>query len=114
MAKKRPEPETTGSIRDWAVSTELQINGRKVTPGTELKIQGERGRFRFIKHVINSDGSEWIDVWGGPKKAESTRSFRLNKVQTVHYKNTTDQALVAEYKAKKVAKRVETEGEKLD
>lgn len=110
MLKKGSRPtELAGPIKDWTVSTEIQINGRKVTVGTEMKIKGERGRFRFMKHVINADGVEWIDVWGGPKKSEHTRSFRLDMVQRVHYKNTTDQALVQEYKAKKIAMKAELE-----
>jgi hypothetical protein len=107
--KKLREGEITGPIKDWTVSTEIQINGRNVTVGTEMKIKGERGRFRFMKHVTNADGVEWIDVWGGPKKSEHTRSFRLDRVQRVHYKNTTDQALAAEYKAKKIAIKAELE-----
>jgi hypothetical protein len=104
MARKkilRPE-ENPGPINDWEVSFEIQVNGRKVVPGTELKIAGERGRFRFIKHVVSST-TEWIDVWGGTKYAPSWRSFTLDKVKRVHYKNTTDQALAAEYKAKKLS-----------
>lgn len=108
MARKkilRPA-ENPGPIDDWEISTEMQINGRHVEPGTELKIQGERGRFRFIKHVLTST-AEWVDVWGGPKHAQQWRSFRTSKVAIVHYKNTTDQALAAEYKAKKAAMREE-------
>lgn len=108
MARRRkikPE-EITGSIKNWEIVDELQINGRNVTPGTELKITGERGRFRFIKHVINGE-KEWIDVWGGPKGAESIRSFRPDRVKRVHYKNTTDKAMAAEYKAKKAALKEE-------
>ena len=103
--KLKPE-EITGSVKDWEVSHEMQINGRNVEPGTELKISGERGRFRFIKHVTTPT-TEWIDVWGGTKYAPAWRSFRLDRVKRVHYKNTTDQALAAEYKAKKVAMREE-------
>ena len=95
-----------GSIDNWDVSTEMQINGRYVEPGTELKIKGERGRFRFMKHVVAVSG-EWIDVWGGPKGAESMRSFRTSKVARVHYKNKTDQALAQEYKNKKIAMKAE-------
>lgn len=107
--KKKAEREVNrvpGSIENWEVSTEMQINGRYVEPGTELKIQGERGRFRFIKHVLTST-AEWIDVWGGPKGAESIRSFRTDRVKRVHYKNTTDKAMAAEYKAKKAALKEE-------
>jgi hypothetical protein len=95
-----------GPIDQWEVATELQINGRNVEKGTELKIKGERGRFRFVKHVVAPSG-EWIDVWGGPKGSESLRSFRLERVSRVHYKNKTDQALAQEYKDKKIAMKAE-------
>lgn len=98
--RKKSTAEVTGSIKDWEITTEIQINGRNVEPGTELKIKGERGRFRFIKYVVAPEGS-WIDVWGGTKHAQQLRSFRLDRVARVHYKNTTDKALAQEYKEKK-------------
>lgn len=79
-------------------TTTIKINGREVTPGTELKIRGERGRFRFMKFVRNGE-AEWIDLWGGPSGREQTRSFRVDRVATVHYKNKTDKNLLAERKA---------------
>lgn len=78
-------------------TTLIKINGREVTPGTELKIQGERGRFRFMKFVRNGQ-AEWIDVWGGPSGREQTRSFRVTRVARVHYKNKTGKNLLAERK----------------
>lgn len=103
MGRRKKEPaETTGSIKDWEITTEIQINGRNVEPGTELKIKGERGRFRFIKYVVAPEGS-WIDVWGGTKYAQQLRSFRLDRVARVHYKNITDKALAQEYKEKMAA-----------
>lgn len=79
------------------VNTELQVHGRNVAPGTELSIKGERGRFRFVKHVTTAT-TEWIDVWGGPKGREQMRSFRPEQVKTVHYKNMTGKNLLAERK----------------
>tara|TARA_B110000503_G_scaffold82258_1_gene125568 strand:- start:5606 stop:5959 length:354 start_codon:yes stop_codon:yes gene_type:complete len=108
--KKKIEREVNnspGSIENWEISTEIQINGRYVEPGTELKIKGERGRYRFMKHVVSGSGA-WIDVWGGPKGSESIRSFRLERVSRVHYKNKTDQALAQEYKNKKIAMKAES------
>jgi hypothetical protein len=65
-----------------------------------------RGRFRFVKKVTTLT-TEWIDVWGGPKGAESMRSFRLGQIKTVHYKNQTVGNLAAEYKEKKAVKKAE-------
>jgi hypothetical protein len=81
MRKSAPAPLPA----DWVISTEIQINGRNVTVGTELKINGKRGRFRFIKHV-KTDKAEWIDVWGGSKGAEQWNSFHIDQVKRVHYK----------------------------
>lgn len=93
----------------WVYEKEIQINGRNVSPGTELKITGERGRFRFIQHVTNHNGVTWVDVWGGPKGSENCRSFRVERVKRVHYKNQTVENLAVEYKAKQKAIKEETE-----
>jgi hypothetical protein len=64
----------------WVVSEECRINNKLVTSGTELSIRGERGRFKFLKYVINSE-HEWIDVLG---PTDQFRSFRIDQVKTVH------------------------------
>lgn len=107
--RKIQEPLVARPNAEWVYQTEIQINGRRVTPGTELKITGERGRFRFIRLVTTGDGKEWIDVWGGPKGAEQWRSFRQEKVRRVHYKNQTVENLAVEYKEKMAAKKAELE-----
>ena len=89
MGRRRSQEPSGPRPNDaWVCETEIQINGRNVTMGTELKIRGVRGRFRFVKKVTTPT-AEWIDVWGGPKGAESMRSFRVGKIKTVHYKNQT-------------------------
>lgn len=111
MPKKRKseEPEAPRPNAGWTYTTELQINGRNVAAGTELKITGERGRFRFIRVVKTPDGKEWLDVWGGAKGSEQWRSFRPDRVRRVHYKNQTIGNLAAEYKQKQADKRAELE-----
>ena len=109
--RKSTEPEAPRPNKDWTYETEIQVNGRHVTPGTELKITGERGRYRFIRLVKTEKGVEWIDVWGGPKGAEQWRSFRTEKIRRVHYKNQTVQNLAAEYKQKQADKKSELEEE---
>lgn len=106
--KKLPTPAGPRPNDNWVYETELQIHGRNVTPGTELKIAGERGRFRFVKQVTNGE-KQWIDVWGGPKGAECMRSFKLDRVKRVHYKNQTVKNLAVEYKDKMAAKKAELE-----
>jgi hypothetical protein len=105
--KKYHEPAIPGPITHWNIVTELQINGRNVEPGTELKISKERGRFRFVKFVRTGAGVEWVDVWGGKKGAEQMRSFRIDRVKTVHYKNKTDGNLAKAYKERQVQKKIE-------
>lgn len=73
--------------KHWAVSAHARIHGRNVCHGTEVSIRGERGRFRFLRHVTNGrTGTEWIDVYGGVKGHETIRSFRPERVRTVHVK----------------------------
>lgn len=100
MARKAKKPTEPRPCDSWVITTEIQVNGRHVVRGTELKISGERGRFVFIQHVVNGDAS-WIDVWGGPAKAEKLRSFGVERIQTVHYKKRTQTALAAQYKEKR-------------
>lgn len=77
---------------------EIKINGREVKPRTELKIKGERGRFRFVK-LVRKSSTEWIDVWGGPSGREQMRSFYVDRVVRVHSKNKTGANLLAERRA---------------
>ena len=107
---KRNKVDTPKIDDAWVIKTEIQINGRHVSPGTELKISNQRGRFQFIKHVVTDKGVEWIDVWGGTKGGESWRSFRPDRVKTVHYKNKTTQNLASEYKQKMKDKKEQTNG----
>ena len=100
--RKKARPHEPRPNDHWVITTEIQVNGRHVTPGTELKISGQRGRFVFMKH-INTGTAEWVDVWGGPSKSEKLRSFSVNQIQTVHYKKRTVKALAQEYKDKKQA-----------
>lgn len=100
MPRKKPVITGPKPNDNWIIKTELQVNNRTVTPGTELKIAGATGRFTFIKHV-DTGSVTWVDVWGGKKGAENLRSFREDRIKTVHKKNQTDKNLAAEYKAKK-------------
>ena len=72
----------------WVISEEWMANGRHLVKGTEVSIRGERGRFQFVKHVYNPNtGSEWVDVVGGPNNVRQFRSFAVDRIRTVHYKN---------------------------
>lgn len=102
MARKKSSvPDAPKPCDKWVVLTEIQVNGRYVSKGTELKIAGERGRYRFIKQVTTEKGITWVDVYGGPKGYECLHSFSPDRIKTVHSKNKTDFHLAKEYKAKK-------------
>ncbi len=81
--RKKSLKETPNASAHWVVSVEMMINSRHVAAGTELSISGERGRFKFLKHVVNGD-IEWIDV---VDRFRAIRSFRVEDVKRVHYKN---------------------------
>lgn len=92
----------------WTIATEWSHNGRRVEPGTELSVTGEGGRFRFLRHVTNADGVEWIDVIGGTVsrkggEARKWRSFRPERVETVHRIAKTPLALAAKRRTSKRA-----------
>lgn len=72
---------------DYHVSESLTIHGRHVERGTELSIRGLRGRARFMRHVRRDNGAEWIDVI--QPDIAGWRSFRLDRVKTVHTRRKT-------------------------
>jgi hypothetical protein len=82
VRKINPLPE------HWAVSHEFNWNGRHIQAGTELSIKGVSGRFRFIKYV-NTGSAKWVDVVGGRKGVTTFRSFRPERIKTVHRVNKT-------------------------
>jgi hypothetical protein len=85
VTKPPPRPPETDTVAPVArvVTKDWSYNGRRVEPGTELKIEGERGRFLFRQHVRNGD-KEWIDVFGGQEGHQTLRSFRPSRIKTVH------------------------------
>lgn len=97
MAKKRKPADIPNPNPSWIESEEIQINGRNITKGTEVSIRGERGRFRFMKHV-KTDKAEWVDVVGGTTGVRMWRSFEVSRVKTVHRKNKTPENLIKERK----------------
>lgn len=80
----------------WAVAEVARVRGQVLTPGRELKIKGERGTFRFVRHVTNTrTGVEWLDVYGGPSGHECLRAFYAARVATVKRSRTMRQTGVA-------------------
>lgn len=85
---KRGRPKCDHTYReDWIISTEVKVNGRWLTPGTEFTVRGQRGRMRFVRHVSYITGSvEWVDCFD---KNKQFRSFRPDKIRTIHAKKKT-------------------------
>lgn len=81
---RRKRPVTPHWDNGWTITdTVTAPSGRHLTPGVEVRIAGERGRFRFLRYVESSNAS-WIDVIDKDRKQ---RSFRLDRVGTVHRLN---------------------------
>jgi hypothetical protein len=73
----------------WIVAGTYRHGNSTITAATEISISGERGRFRFVRHVIKGD-TEWIDVVGlGPH--QTMRSFRPDRITRVHRVKKGDQ-----------------------
>lgn len=85
MPRRKNRAEVIPYPEEWVVNEEMTVNKRNVTPGTEISFRGQRGRFRFIKHVVNGQ-HEWIDVIS---TSGQFHSFRPSEVKRVHWKNMT-------------------------
>lgn len=70
----------TTNPADWVTRTEMTHNGRTITPGTELTIEGVKGRCRFHSLTTTST-STWITVFD---KYGQWRSFDPDRIRTVH------------------------------
>lgn len=82
IARRAAKPKPSKFTREY----ELVANGRHITPGTELSFRVERGRFKFLALVTNTEtGSEWVDV--ACPKTRQVRSFHIGDIKRVHYKN---------------------------
>jgi hypothetical protein len=88
MQRRLPNRAGDPSAR-WIKRDQYVVNRRTLSPGTEVSIRGERGRFRFIQAVETPEGAVWLDFIGGPAKAEKWRSFRPDRIRRVHRINKT-------------------------
>lgn len=65
----------------------VTVHRRILQPGkTWLSIRGERGRFRYLGYSTSRAGDVSLSVYGGRPGHELTRSFRPERVRTVHLK----------------------------
>lgn len=73
-----------GRLRLFDKQESMKIHGRNVEKGTELSIDGVRGRMRFLAYVTNTEtGVSWLDCVDRDKHF---RSFYVDRVKRVHYK----------------------------
>lgn len=90
MARKKKPTHAADYVNPsahWVISEEWSTHGRNLVKGTEISIRGERGRFLFIRHVVNpSNGAEWVDVIGGKAGTKQFRAFAPARIKTVHWK----------------------------
>ena len=82
MPATRTAPPRVDPSRTYSDRT--VVHGRHVEPGTELTVDGIRGRVRFTAHVRHENGAEWIDVVTSRGFA---RSVRPDAVRTVHVRH---------------------------
>ena len=85
---KRPKVLPSAGRSGYQVSHEVKLEGKALlTQGAEISIKGQRGRFRFDRHVVTDAGASWITVWG-PIGADGQRaqwrSFGPSSVRSVH------------------------------
>lgn len=64
----------------WVREETCKVHGRTLTPGSEVSIFGERGRFRFQEAVTTEAGKHWL--WF--TSASGFRAFYPERVRTVH------------------------------
>ena len=70
---------------DWVREIEIRSpTGRVLTPGVEFKIRGERGRFRFVAHVLTDKGHDWVECVGGASGVVMSRAFAWDRITRVY------------------------------
>lgn len=71
----------------WLVAEMYQISPQvTLFKGDECRIKGEQGKYKFIRHVINTNlrpHSEWIDLWGGSHGHGQWRSVRVERIKHI-------------------------------
>lgn len=83
MSRRRARiPEADRYPEAWTVHYDYTPPGRAtLTAGTEFRVRGERGRFRFWRAVTTTTGDAWVDAFD-PRG--STRSICPQRITRVH------------------------------
>jgi hypothetical protein len=64
-------------------STEMTLGNRTIQAGDEVRVTGERGRFRFLSYVTTSAGTEWVDLYGPAGDRPKMRSVFVSELRLV-------------------------------
>jgi hypothetical protein len=90
MARKKKETQPVGPPEGWLVSEEYQISPQvTLSKGDECRIKGEQGKYKFIRHVINTNlDSEWVDLWGGSHGHGQWRSVHTHMLKHIPEKRS--------------------------
>ena len=85
ISRKKAEAKET----KFSKIPEITINGRTISAGDIIKINGEHGnRFKFSSLVTNLEtGAQWIDCFEINKNVVSAwRSFKADKIKLIPVK----------------------------
>jgi len=90
MARKLKTTKPVGPPQGWVVSDSYQISPQvTLTKGDECRIKGEQGKYKFMRHVVNTNldpQSEWIDLWGGSHGHGQWRSIQVERLKHIPQK----------------------------
>lgn len=90
MSTKRTSRKQAEFPSHWQIfNTFTMACGTVLEKGDDCKVNGERGTYRFNKHVIaQEDGKlvEWVTLYGGNTGQEQWRSVYPNQIKAVKKK----------------------------
>lgn len=87
MPRKKTTTKPAGPPQGWVVAEAYQLSPQiTISKGDECRIKGEQGKYKFMRHVINTNRtpeSEWVDLWGGSLGHEQWRSITIDRLKHV-------------------------------
>ena len=87
MPRKLKTTKPVGPPQGWVVHDSYQLSAQvTLSKGDECRIKGEQGKYKFIRHVVNTNldpQSEWIDLWGGSHGHGQWRSIRVERLKHI-------------------------------
>lgn len=88
MKLRKPKEQPQRFPEHWEVSDTLKLNGKmELKPDTEFTIVGKRGRYRFIRSVVNTKTKEsWIEAISANPQKPQQRAFHFEQINKVFRK----------------------------